>query len=82
MKGIPEILFFGSLSAYSLRYRYGNAESQIQPIPRLQRMPGLILLSFSFPFASSPLLHLISPLHHLSLHPLFVPLSSSPQASR
>lgn len=64
MKGIPEILFFGALSPRSLCYRYGNAESQIQPVPRRQRMPGLIRLSLSFPFASSPLLPLVSPLHH------------------
>lgn len=64
MKGMPEILFFGALSLCSLRYRYGNAESQIQPLPRLQRMPGLLCLSPSFPSASSPLLRLVSPLHH------------------
>lgn len=72
MKGMPEILFFDALSRCSLHYRYGNAESQIQPVPRLQRLPGLIRLSHSFPFASTPLL-LVSPLHHLF---------SSPQASR
>lgn len=41
MKGIPEILFFGAPFPCSLRYRYGNAESQIQPVPTLQRMPSL-----------------------------------------
>ncbi len=47
--------FSGTLSPCSLRYRYGNAESQIQPVPRLQRMPSLIRLSlFSFCFLSSP----------------------------
>lgn len=56
--------FFGALSPCSLRYRYGNAESQVQPVPRLQRMPGLIRLSLPFPFASTPLLRLVSPLHH------------------
>lgn len=30
----------------------------------LQRLPGLIQLSLSFPFASTPLLPLVSPLHH------------------
>lgn len=64
MKDIPEILFFDALSRCSLSYRYGNAESQIQPVPRLQRLPGLIRLSLLFPFASTPLLPLVSPLHH------------------
>lgn len=47
IKGIPEILFFCALSHCCLRYRYGNAKSQIQPVPWLQRMPDLIWLSLT-----------------------------------
>lgn len=47
-------VFFGALSLCSLRYRYGNAESWAQPVPRLQRMPGLIRLSLSLCFFSRP----------------------------
>lgn len=66
MKGIPEILFFAALSCCSLHYRYGNAESQIQPVPRLQSPPCLIWLSLSFPFSTITLLAFVLPLlHHL-----------------
>lgn len=57
MKGIPEILFFFfsvPRLPLSLSYRYGNAESQIQYVPRLQRMPGLIPVPLSFPFFTFP----------------------------
>lgn len=47
-------VFFGALSLCSLHYRYGNAESLAQPVPRLQRMPGLIRLSLSLCFFSRP----------------------------
>lgn len=50
MKGIPEILFLDAPSRCSLRHRYGNAESQIQPVPRLRRLPALIRLFSRFPF--------------------------------
>lgn len=83
MKGIPEILFFAALSCCSLHYRYGNAESQIQPVPiGCRDCPASF--DFLFRFLFQPLLS--SPSSYLfliiSFHPLLLPLFGSPQASR